>query len=341
MRGTGRRLLCRRCREFGYQDRSVRSLAGVEGEVVGVADEGGVDVARIPRDRAARGDDLGSRPVERLAEDATGIHDATAQETLAAMIVVVAEQPGFGVEDQAGRGAHDIADVGLRALPGRPVIGGDDLELGGTDLRASDDEDFTLAEIDRGGFGRPLRFGQSGLHGGLGPGRTVVAAGHGAPRVRGFIVVVPGEPQGHESDLGDGEDVGDLHGAHGELRRRHEGEGHAIRGAVEVVLPLRADAAHPEEHRARGVQPLPDGDFGVVGCIGDDGFRRPRFAAVGGSAGEKVAATFIDGVSRAPAVNADQLVADGLHHGPGIVAAHVLHDVGRCGSGHGGHLDHG
>ena len=38
----------------------------------------------------------------------------------------------------------------------------------------------------------------------------------------------PGEPQGHEPDGGDGENVGDLHGLHSELRRGCEGERHPI-----------------------------------------------------------------------------------------------------------------
>jgi hypothetical protein len=80
---------------------------------VGVVDESRVHVARIEGGLAAPGDDLGSGPVERMAEDALRIHDATTQDALATLVVVVAEQPGLGVEDQAGRGGEDISDVGL------------------------------------------------------------------------------------------------------------------------------------------------------------------------------------------------------------------------------------
>jgi hypothetical protein len=48
----------------------------------------------------------------RLVEDVLRIDDATTQEALATVVVVVAEQSGLGVEDQARCGGGDIADVG-------------------------------------------------------------------------------------------------------------------------------------------------------------------------------------------------------------------------------------
>ena len=277
-----------------------------------------------------------------MIEDALRIDDPTPQDALATMIVVVADQPGLGVQDQARCGALDVTDVGGRALPRRPVVGGDELELRGTDFRAGDGENPAIAEINGGGFGGPLRFGQIGLDGGLCPRRAVVAAGHDAPGVRRLVPIVSGEPQGHEPDRRHGEDVGDLHGAHVELRRRHEREAHTIRGAVEVVMPLAfPDATHPEQHRPGGIQPLPDRDLAVFRCIGDHGFRCPRFAAVRGGARINGAIIVRDGVPFAAAIHADQLVADGLNHRPRIVAADVLHDVRFRGSGDGCDLHHG
>ena len=55
---------------------------------MGAADRGGVRVAPINRDPTARGDCLGSRPVERVAEDAVWINDSTPENSLAALIVI-------------------------------------------------------------------------------------------------------------------------------------------------------------------------------------------------------------------------------------------------------------
>ena len=85
-----------------------------------VPDRGGVHVARIKRDLTTRGDRLGNGPVERIAEHAVGIDDPTPKDAPAALIVIVAEQTGFGVEDQARGGGSDIADVCLLARPRRP-----------------------------------------------------------------------------------------------------------------------------------------------------------------------------------------------------------------------------
>ena len=112
-----------RCREHRYQDRRVRSLAGIESEVVCLPDRGGVYVARINHDLTTRGDRLGSRPVERIAEHAVWINDSTPKDTApTTLIVIVAQQTGFGVEDQARRGEKDIADVCLRARPRGAVV---------------------------------------------------------------------------------------------------------------------------------------------------------------------------------------------------------------------------
>lgn len=52
------------------------------------SDRGGVHVARIHRDLTTRGDRLGSRPVERMAEHAVWINDSTPEDTAPATLIV-------------------------------------------------------------------------------------------------------------------------------------------------------------------------------------------------------------------------------------------------------------
>ncbi|MDC0292054.1 hypothetical protein OAK81_02045 [Verrucomicrobiales bacterium] len=75
-------------------------------------------------------------------------------------------------------------------------------------------------------------------------------------------------------DLGDGEHVGNLHGLHGEFWRCHKRERHPVRGAVEVVVPLLPDSAHPKQHGPGGIQSLADSDLAVAHCVRDYRFRR-------------------------------------------------------------------
>jgi len=77
----------------------------------------GIHVARIDPDLTACGDRLGVGPDERVVEHSVRIDDSTSKDTPATMIVVVAEQTGFGVKDQAWRGGKDIADICLFARP--------------------------------------------------------------------------------------------------------------------------------------------------------------------------------------------------------------------------------
>jgi hypothetical protein len=173
------------------------------------------------------------------------------------------------------------------------------------------------------------RFQQAGFDRCLRPRFAVVAAGHRAPGLSGLIAVVAAEPQGHQADFRDAEDIGDLHRAHGECWRGDECEGDAIAAAVEIVVPLIfADAAHPEQHRARGIEPFADRDLAVVLRGGDHGLRRPGFATVGRGARINGAIITGDGVAFATAINAHQFAADGLEHRPRVVARHILHKVG-------------
>ena len=155
-----------------------------------------------------------------------------------------------------------------------------------------------------------------------------------------FVTVVPGKPQGHQSNIGDGKNVSNLHGLHCEFRRRQERERYPVGRAVKVVVPILSDPANPEEHRAGRIESFPDGDFAVAWRTRDDGFRGPRFPAIGRGSGKNRAGVFVDGVLGATAVGADQLVADSLCHRPGVVAAHVLNHVRLRGGFHGRHLDH-
>jgi len=103
----------------------------------------------------------------------------------------------------------------------------------------------------------------------------------------------------------------------------------AVGAAVEVVVPFAiADAAHPEQHRAGGIEPFPDRDLAVVLASATTRFGGPGFAAVRRCACMNGTIIAGDGVSFATAINAHQLLADGLEHRPRIVARHVLHDVG-------------
>ena len=63
-------------------------------------------------------------------------------------------------------------------------------------LGPCDDQNLAIAEVDRGGLGRPLRSGrQLGLDGGLCPACAIVAADELAPRVaRAIVTVVSREP---------------------------------------------------------------------------------------------------------------------------------------------------
>ena len=87
-------------------------------------------------------------------------------------------------------------------------------------------------------------------------------------------------------------------------------------GAVEVVIPTLSDSAHPEKHRPRRIQTLPDRDFAIARRVGDRCFSRPRFSSIHGSACVNGAGIFTDRMRRAPAVGADQLFSDGLDHRP-------------------------
>ena len=123
------------------------------------ADQSGVGIARIPHDLAAHGDGLRHRPVLRTAEDAPGIYDATTQDAGTAMVVVVAQQAGLRIKDQARGGAGNVTNVGLGAGPGLPVVRGDDLELRRTGLRTGDGENPAITKINGGGFRGPVGFG--------------------------------------------------------------------------------------------------------------------------------------------------------------------------------------
>jgi hypothetical protein len=120
--GAEKRIPSSWCWKRRYQDRRVRSLAGVESDVLGLPDRGGVRVARINRDLTTRGDCLGSRPVERIAEHTVWACDPTPKDATATLIVIVAEQTGLSIEKQARCGDKDIADVCLRVSPRRAVI---------------------------------------------------------------------------------------------------------------------------------------------------------------------------------------------------------------------------
>ena len=89
---------------------------------MGAPDHGRVHVARVERDRTTCGDRLGNGPVERIVEHPVGIDDSTPKDTPPTLIVIVAQQTGFAVEDQAGRGGSHIADVRLPTRPRRTVV---------------------------------------------------------------------------------------------------------------------------------------------------------------------------------------------------------------------------
>ena len=314
-------------------------MAGIKREVMGVADDGGIDVAGFGRVFAADGDRFGGGPLERTIEDEVRVDDATTEHAaLAALIIVIADQAGLGVEDEGGGRAHDFADVRLRMFPRHAGVEGGQLVLragrgvAAPDFAASDGEDLAVAEVDRRGLGRPLGSAQAGLDRGLLPGGAVIGAGERTPGMIVAFGIAAGEPQAHQADLRHGEDVRDLDGRRRELGCRDQLEVHAVGGAIKVLLPFFADAADPEERRALGVEPLAHGHLAEAGRIGHHGLGRPGAAAIGGSARVGEAGVFVDGVPGAAAVDADQLVADRLHHRPRVIALGVLDDEGLgCG----------
>lgn len=103
----------RRHREHGDQDRRVGGLCQSRRQGRGCCHNGWR--SRSPRRTSpgSRDDHLGRRPVERTAEHVRGVDDPAAQQSPSTLIVVVAQEPGFGVEDQARRAVRDIGDVRL------------------------------------------------------------------------------------------------------------------------------------------------------------------------------------------------------------------------------------
>ena len=201
------------------------------------------------------------------------------------------------------------------------------MELGRADFGAANGEDFAIAEVNGGGFGGPIGFREAGFDGCLYPSGTVVIARECAPSIRRFIPIVSSEPQRHQADLRHGKDIRDLHRLHFELWRRHESEGDTIGAAVEIVVPLTfSNAAHPEQHRAVGIEALAHFDLAVARRIGHHRFRRPSLTAIYGGACIDGTRVFTNRVRGAPAIHADQFVVESLNHRPGVVAFCLLHD---------------
>ena len=175
------------------------------------------------------------------------------------------------------------------------------------DFAASDGEDLAVPQVGRRRLGRPLGLGQAAFDGRLFPGLAVVGAGQGAPGVVGdlCVAITTSEPQAHQPDLRNGEDVGDLDRSRGELRGSDQLEGHAVRRAIKVLEPFLADPADPEEGGAVGVQAFADGDFAEAGGVRHDRLRRPGAAKVRRGAGVGHAGVLSDRVSRTAAVDAD------------------------------------
>lgn len=79
----------------GNKHTRVRRFAGVEGNVVRVADHRGVGIAGIVGDAAALRDGFGDGSAIRMIKDTSGINHATTQHARAAIVVVMAREAGL------------------------------------------------------------------------------------------------------------------------------------------------------------------------------------------------------------------------------------------------------
>ena len=87
--------------------------------------------------------------------------------------------------------------------------------------------------------------------------------------------------------------------------------------------------------------PFPTVTLATARGVGDHCILRPRLSVVRGGARVNGAGVFTDRVRCASAIHADQLLSNGLNHRPGVVSAHILHDLRLGQSLQGCHLDHG
>ena len=271
------------------------------------------------------GEHVRVRPFLRMGENPVRVGDAPLQLVGPAVVVVVRQHPRRRVEQEARRRALHVRDVRSDARPGGAAVGGRDLELVSRAFGTGHHEDVPVPEVRGGLFGGPVRFREIGFDRPLRPGQAVIRTRHHAPRLVRGVGVVAGEPQAHHPRAGHVEHVGDLyrHGRQG--RRRDLLERGSVGRAVQVVVGPLAGAAHPQQHRARLVQPLADRHFADGRVVGDARLGPPRRAAVRRNARVDAAHAFLYGMLRSPAVGAHQVAAQSLDHRPRVVARHVLH----------------
>ena len=201
----------------------------------------GIHVSGVKRNGTSFCDGFRSRPVERGGKDGLRFYAASEEDPASAMVVVVAQQTGFRIEDQAWRGTADIADIRSASRPGLSAVGGGELKLCllcriFSELGPADREDLSVTEINGRLFSWPIGIRKPFFDDILRPGRSVVRADERSPRIVVCVVaVLPGKPECHKARPRHGKDVRDLdrHGI--ELRSNDVREVDAVSRSVEIV----------------------------------------------------------------------------------------------------------
>ena len=196
-------------------------------------------------------------------------HHTALQEAFAAMIIIIEKKPRGSIINKAGRRNLHVADIRAHFCPCLAEVRGLQLEL--TALRAvvadfatGDGDDPSVAKIDAALFRRPIGLRQIGLHDVLLPRLAVVRADERAPRVFRKVAITPCEPEAHQPNCRHMNDIRNLHRHWIWPQRGDFLKVDAIGGTIQIMLPIRADAAHPKQHRAVFVKPFANGAFAVV-----------------------------------------------------------------------------
>ena len=94
---------------------------------------------------------------------------------------------------------------------------------------------------------------------------------------------------------------------------------------LDMVMPRRSNATHPEEHRTIQVKPLADGTFTEHRSVDDCVLLKPGRTAVHRTARIDATAGFRDAMLFSPAVCANKRLPQRLHEWPRVVSRHILH----------------